>query len=347
VYSPPAVAGELVFVGSCAGKFLALDRHSGGIRWEYDIHADGEQTSFHGAPLLSDDLVLTTTDNGFRRAGIGHVYAFERATGHVRWKHRCETGIPSDVVAAGANVCVVTMNDDVVCLDREAGEIRWSFGTGVKQPDVRDVMALATLGGRVFFAGRDNTLYALAAGSGEVCWKTSLGEPLTSSPLALHGSIYVGTARPCMYKLDSTSGEVQATLPLPATPRSVPACAGEAILVFLGDAALAALDADLTRVMWSHTTSGQWHQSRPLLINDLVMAGDSEGQLMVFALRDGLPRWVHAFEGEEIRSLSEGGHTLYVGTLRGTLYAWQPAPGQPGGQSCESEPASTPSEGQP
>jgi outer membrane protein assembly factor BamB len=323
VYAPPVVAGELLFVGSCAGRFLALERHSGQIRWEYDIHADGEQTSFHGAPLLTDELILTTTDNGFRRPGIGHVYAFERATGRVRWKYRCETGIPADVIGVGANVCVVTMNDDVNCLDRATGEMRWRFGTRVKQPDVRDVMALASLGGRVFFAGRDDTLYALDARSGEVCWKTALGDPLTSSPVVLHDSVYVGTARPCMYRLDPVRGDIQATLPLRAAPCRVPTCAVDSIIVFLGDAVVAALDADLTRVIWSQSTSDKWYQSRPLIIGDLVLVGDSAGRLLALSLADGASCWMHPFKGEEIRSLGGWRDMLFVGTLHGTLYAWR------------------------
>jgi len=58
------------------------------VRWSYDIHQDGNQTSFHGNPLITDQLVLIGTDKSCASGGIGHVYAFDRATGAVRWKYR-------------------------------------------------------------------------------------------------------------------------------------------------------------------------------------------------------------------------------------------------------------------
>jgi len=85
---PPTVAGDVLLIGSCAGTFYAFDKRSGKVRWSYDIHQDGNQTSFHGNPLITDQLVLIGTDNGCASGGIGHVYAFDRATGAVRWKYR-------------------------------------------------------------------------------------------------------------------------------------------------------------------------------------------------------------------------------------------------------------------
>jgi hypothetical protein len=35
-----------------------LDRHTDRIRWTYNIKQDGDQTSFHGDPLVTDVLIL-------------------------------------------------------------------------------------------------------------------------------------------------------------------------------------------------------------------------------------------------------------------------------------------------
>lgn len=56
-------------VGSCSGNFCTLDRQTGQIRWRYNIKQDGNQTSFHGDPLVTDDLILINGDNGKQ----GHV----------------------------------------------------------------------------------------------------------------------------------------------------------------------------------------------------------------------------------------------------------------------------------
>jgi outer membrane protein assembly factor BamB len=67
---------------------LRFDKRTGKVQWSYNIHQDGNQTSFHGNPLITDQLVLIGTDKSCASGGIGHVYAFDRATGTVRWKYR-------------------------------------------------------------------------------------------------------------------------------------------------------------------------------------------------------------------------------------------------------------------
>ncbi|MFQ5602719.1 MAG: PQQ-binding-like beta-propeller repeat protein [bacterium] len=46
MFVTPEVSGELLYVGSCSGKFYALDTVSGEMVWRYDIQQDGDQTRF-------------------------------------------------------------------------------------------------------------------------------------------------------------------------------------------------------------------------------------------------------------------------------------------------------------
>jgi outer membrane protein assembly factor BamB len=61
----------------------ALDKKNGQVKWEYDIRKDGEQSQFHGDPLVTDKLLVIGSDGK-----MGHVYAFDRVTGTVRWKYQ-------------------------------------------------------------------------------------------------------------------------------------------------------------------------------------------------------------------------------------------------------------------
>jgi len=40
----------------------ALDKKTGQVKWDYDIRKDGEQSQFHGDPLIADQLVVIGTD---------------------------------------------------------------------------------------------------------------------------------------------------------------------------------------------------------------------------------------------------------------------------------------------
>jgi outer membrane protein assembly factor BamB len=81
----------------CNGLIRALDKKNGQVKWEYDIRKDGEQSQFHGDPLITDQVLAIGTDGK-----IGHVYAFEPTTGAVRWKYKVkDSGVASDIVRLG------------------------------------------------------------------------------------------------------------------------------------------------------------------------------------------------------------------------------------------------------
>ena len=104
------------------------------MRWSYNIHQDGNQTSFHGNPLITDQLILIGTDKSCASDGIGHLYAFDRITGAVRWKYRT-AGTPSDVARMGSTIYAASFLDELVALNLKDGSLRWKFATGTPNPD--------------------------------------------------------------------------------------------------------------------------------------------------------------------------------------------------------------------
>ena len=69
---------EALYLGSCGCLWStglcgndARDTSTGDVLWEYDIRQDGALTSFHGNPLLSDDLIFIAADNTFMLFGDG------------------------------------------------------------------------------------------------------------------------------------------------------------------------------------------------------------------------------------------------------------------------------------
>lgn len=105
--------GELLFIGSCAGTFYAINKTTGQVQWSYDISKDGKQQSFHGDPLVINDLILIGTDRSCDPEGVGHVYAFERGSGNVRWKYG-STSVPTDIVQITSEALAV----QAICCSR-------------------------------------------------------------------------------------------------------------------------------------------------------------------------------------------------------------------------------------
>ena len=322
----------MVFIGSCAGTFYAIDKQTGQKRWSYDIHKDGDQTSFHGNSLIIDDSIIIGTDG----QGIGHVYAFERVTGKVLWKHSIARGVPgnygatTDILHSGANAYVVTIGDELICLDIKTGRLNWSFQSGFARDKFSWSRRPAVIGNRLFFGGIDGILYALDTRTGKEVWKRDFGSRISTHLTGLGDDLYLGTANGHFYRVNQKIGAVLTDFVLAVTPVGVPIIAGDSVLVFLnskgGDAgaeALACLDLSLTKIRWSQKDSGGWSLTRAYLWRGDVLAGNEAGEVLAFRLNDGSRQWAHSFKGT-IRSIGGSDDTLYVGTLNGTLYAYTP-----------------------
>jgi outer membrane protein assembly factor BamB len=313
--------GDLLVVGSCNGMFRALDRKTGHAKWEYDIRKDGEQSQFHGDPLVTGRSVVIGTDGK-----IGHVYAFDRTTGAVRWKYLVDDrGVATDIILLGENVYFVTRGNQLVALDLNTGAVKWTFQSGYKgAEDCLTCSSPAAAEGRVYFGGLDGFAYALEALSGKLVWKRDLGAQVTTSA-ALHGhDLYLGTAKRHLYRLNADSGEVLGDLATEATPKGHLVVAGISLLAFLGDEIVASADLGLAKLRWSAEASKEWTSARPYLWKDAVLAGNRH-ELVALRSADGSRIWSHQFP-ETVRGIGASPDVLYVGTLRGPIFAYAPKP---------------------
>lgn len=322
--------GDLVFVGSCSGNFYALDRKNGEVRWSYNIKQDGDQTSFHGDPLIAGDLIIVGTDVGKQ----GHIYAFEWATGRVRWKYQVKTGangdygVSSDIVRKGNEIFATAQGDDLLCLDLDTGRVRWHFSSGFDRSKFAWADSPAIKGGIVFFAGHDGVVYALDAHSGKLIWKHDLQSPVTTSPLTFGNSVYAGTADGHFHRLRAKDGASLGSIEIPGEPWRNVTLAGNELLTTIssGPDALVSVDLASLRIRWSvkplDPDSG-WSTAWPYMWQGKVLVGD-KGHLYAYRLSNGSLAWSHAFPGHTPRGIGVTPKVLYVGTIHGMVYAFAP-----------------------
>jgi outer membrane protein assembly factor BamB len=312
--------GDLLVVGSCNGMIRALDKKTGQIKWEYDIRKDGDQRQFHGDPLITDDLVIIGTDGN-----IGHVYAFERSTGAVRWKYRVdERGVASDIVRLHGNIYAVTLGDELVSLDLKTGKPNWTFRAGHSEQDCLTCSSPLAAEGRVYFGGLDGFAYALDAQTGKLIWKRDLGGKVTTSAAIGGHDLYLGTAKRHLYRLNIDSGEVLSDLATDAAPNGRLIVTSDSLFAFLGDEIFASFDLNLKKLRWSAEASKEWTSARPYLWHGNVLAGNRR-ELVAFAAADGTRVWSHQFP-ETVRGIGTSDEVLYVGSLKGPIFAYSPKP---------------------
>lgn len=320
----PAVAGDLVYIGSCAGNFYALDKNSGAVRWSYDIRKDGNQQSFHGNPLLVNDLILIGTDKSCAPDGIGHVYAFDQKTGAVRWKYRT-TSASTDIIQVGQRVFFGSIQDTWTALNLMNGTVAWSFSTGASNPECDLPKSPVTDGAHIYVTAHDGIIYSFDAISGKVVWKRKLpGEPSTSLVLK-DNLLFIGTKDNRIYRLKSESGIIEAEIAVEAKPVGRPVFSDGALFFFLENPSeragyVVSLRPDLKSVRWMQKSSPDWASERPHASRGLIIAGNCRGELAAFRALDGAPQWKLSLKGC-IRSIGDSGDILFAGAQEGTVYA--------------------------
>lgn len=317
-----------MFVAPCDGVVRALDKATGSLRWTFDARRDGERRSFHGDPLVTEDLFIFGSD-GPREDSAGHVHAVERATGKLRWEYPVVGGVASDVVRDGDRLFAVTIGGRLVCLEQGSGRLLWELPSGA--PRERGLLARSTpalIDGRVLFGAPDGLAYAVDARSGRPIWSRDLGSPILT-PVLVHGSsAYVATADRRIHRLDRDSGAVLGQLGVDGFPGGL-AVSGDSLLMLVAadehGATLESLDPSLHGVRWTRDpSSGRWASSRLYIWRGALLAGSDQGELAALSPSDGKLRWSTRLPGT-IRGIGADRDVLYVGTLQGDIYAYAPS----------------------
>ena len=301
--------------------FYALDRTDGTPVWSYDIKKD-RAAEFHGDSFISDDVVFVGTDGE-----AGYVYAFDRASGKVRWKSPAgeaaggSRGFPTDILQAGPRLYTVALGDSVVALDPRDGGTKWKFSSSASRERRRFSNAAAIAAGRVFFAGLDGILYALDAKTGKLVWKRDVGSPFSTAVVTVQRDLIAGAADKRLYRVRQSDGSVVASLDLPHRPAYTPVLSGDEVLV-VTERELLAVRSSLAEIAWSRKAAKEWSTPRPRLWKGAVIAGDGP-DLYALDPRSGQELWKHRLGGT-IRGIGSDENVLYVGTLNGDIHASRP-----------------------
>jgi outer membrane protein assembly factor BamB len=327
VFVPPAVAGENLYVGSCAGMMYCLDRKTGAVKWKYDVTQDGGQ-SFHGNMLIDGEWIIVGTDIGMVEKG-GNLYSFKLASGEVRWKYPAGRGVSTDLLKSGSTLLAVAeigREEVVLGVDLNTGKEIWSVALPL--PEGKQLVinkSPALLGERLYYGAADGKLYAFATATGEKSVIKDFGAPIITPIVTREGFFYFGTEAGKLYRVVSASGEIAGEFALNGRPYQ-PVVAGESIALFVNwmkpDGELLVLDADLKKVRWraAPPAARMWILARPILWKNLLLSGADDGQMIGFNLHDGKPTWSQRLEGAVRTFMSHDG-ICYIGTIEGKIFA--------------------------
>lgn len=208
---PPVVHADVVAVGYSTyltpsiGGLAVLDAATGRLRWRTEFPPARERwlhTNFAGGPIVVDDVVLGSV-------GDGNIYAFDLATGALRWALPRLTGVPERpglpppdtdldhraIARAGRLVLAGSATGVVVAYDLDTRTERWRF----HDPAAGSTMFWFAAGERLAFVPYfGGFIVALDLATGVERWRTGdytkgfIWPPLPAGDRLFVGGAYAG-----------------------------------------------------------------------------------------------------------------------------------------------------------
>lgn len=273
VWSDPATADGVVFVGADDGRLRALAARDGTPRWTYT--ADGPLRS---APSVAGGHLYVTSDDGV-------LHCIDLRDARVRWQSRVNRSRAERLPATdpkskydfhGAAACILggtvfvgTHEGRVLALDGRDGRPRWSFTTGD-----RIIAAPCVAGGLVYVGSFDGKVYALQAATGAPLWTFDARAPVTSTPTRVGDVVVAGSRAYDLWGLDAATGRVRWNRYVWFSwIESSPAVAGRFVYVGSSDAAkVFAVDAFTGKSAWTADVHG-YAWGTPALDGDRLYVG--------------------------------------------------------------------------
>lgn len=265
-FSHPVVGGDLLFLGASDGSFYAFDRRDWKAKWQIDKKGH----RFDGATqAVAYGLIYFGGAEDANQPNIrprGGVYAVDALTGTQKWMFAIK-GTPTPIAVADE---VIYFGDDdrhLFAVNAKDGQEIWKFTASgnIRTPAIMDERAffsdqsgnlyavdlkngqaiwkaakknkvgtpLAAYNNMIYYGGRENSLYAADALTGQEKWVHRTKEPCLA-PVVANGVIYVASFDSTLLAIDAESGREKWKYKTPHPPYSYPVI-GNGVIYFLDE----------------------------------------------------------------------------------------------------------------
>jgi outer membrane protein assembly factor BamB len=289
VYSSPAVANGVVYVGSTQGNLYAFSASGAGCSGTTPKICQPLWTGTTGSIIYSSPVVASGVV--YVAAGDGKLYAFSATTGAQRWTAPIaeQSGVASPVVVNGVVYVTSGTNGHLYAFNAATGAQLWTaVADGGSSPAVSGgVVYVAGLNGLDAFSTTASAPHCSGTPPNKTCtplWTGTTFENGATSPAVANGVVYLGSGDGKLYAFNATT---HARLWTAATGNSIystPAVAGGMVYIASTDGNLYAFKTATGAQVWTAAKAGGATplSPSPAVANGVVYAG-SDGQLYAFS----------------------------------------------------------------
>ncbi len=193
--------------------------------------------------------------------------------------------------------------------------------------------------GLVYGAFLDGHLVASDAKTGKRVWMRRLGTHLESSPLAVGGTLYLGTDSTDLLALDAANGKVRWRFNAPGAIKASPSHHDGRVYVADYQSSMFALDAATGKPIWRTNTSrvapfghGGFFSSPAVAFGNVYAARD-DGTVYAFDEKTGKVEWSfdsgdYVYGSPAVAQVPGTDPTVYIGAENGRFFALDAATGE-------------------
>lgn len=278
IYSTPAVAGDLVYVGAYNGKVYALNAATGALRWVYPREGYETTGAIVGNLSIADDAIYIGSSDG-------KVYALDAATGDRRWDFETSGKIWTSPAIGDRTVYVGNHDGNFYALASQDGSLLWEvklpaaiasspvisgddilFGTfdrylhSIRIADGKEkwqfegenwFWASPLVKDNIVYAGcLDHRIYALDASKGHELWQFVADEPIVSSPVIMSDLLVAVSESGEMYIINADTGVLERTVSIGHSVMAPLYTDGDIVYVHARDRYIYAIDVQAGKMVW-------------------------------------------------------------------------------------------------
>ena len=299
LYSSPAVANGLIYIGSKTGFIYALDGNDGTERWRVDLgdyivrsspavvdnvvyigagyslfalDADTGVPGWEGSSAFSGSSSPSVLSGTIYIASQSStVYAYDALSGKQIWSNQTDGPIFSSPAIDQGFVFAGTDSGKLLAIYIKSGQLAWSF-----EAEGGIFSSPAVSGNLVYVTSRAGKPYAVDLLSHQAKWSYDAGGD--ASPTVANGLVFIGSADGGLYAIDALNGGDPVWLFPTGAPITASPVFAAGVVYAASGTTLYAIDALSGAELWRYAAGYQIDTS-PVVVNGFVYIGGRDGYL--------------------------------------------------------------------
>ena len=178
--SPPAVAGESMYLGTDQGTIIALHARTGDLLWQFKTSG-----KVPDVPVVGDGLVYVHSVHG-------HVYALEASSGELAWEYNTGRWVVSVGLVGPFLYLRTGIIESTLVLSASSGEpIAPRYDSGGSESSLPTLAERTVYKMEEVIGGEHTNLYARDPVTGNVLWHYRLEGSANPGAPSINGTVYI------------------------------------------------------------------------------------------------------------------------------------------------------------